>query len=65
MPRAWASSTRPCSEKTTGRAQALKRLYDNPWTNAAITFAQPLPIGLAAAAISAAILRQRRKEQHP
>lgn len=46
-------------ETTARQAQTLKRLYDNPWTNAALTFVQPLPIGIAAAAISAAILRRR------
>lgn len=51
-------------DKTSRQAQTLKRLYDNPWTNAAITFVQPLPIGLVAAGISAAVLRRRRKEQH-
>jgi len=41
------------------QAQSLKQLYDNPATNAALTFAQPFPIGLVAAAVSAAILRKR------
>ena len=41
------------------QAETLKRLYDNPLSNAAITFVQPLPLGLAAAAVSAAILRRR------
>jgi hypothetical protein len=36
-----------------------RRLFDNPWTNAAVTFATSFPVGLAAAAISAAILRKR------
>lgn len=45
--------------KTAEQARTLKRLYDNPLTNAALTFVQPLPIGLVAAAISAAILRKR------
>jgi hypothetical protein len=46
-------------DETARQAQTLKRLYDNPMTNAALTFVQPFPIGLAAAAISAAILRKR------
>ncbi len=45
------------------QARTLKRLYDNPLTNAAITFVQPLPIGLAAAAVSAAILRTKKKKE--
>lgn len=46
-------------EKTTRQAETLKRLYDNPWINAALTFVEPLPIGLVAGAISAAVLRKR------
>jgi hypothetical protein len=48
-------------EIETARSQAtmFKRLYDNPWTNAAVTFATSFPIGLAASVISAAILRKR------
>lgn len=41
------------------RARDLKKHYDQPLSNAAITFVQPLPIGLVAAAISAAMLRKR------
>jgi hypothetical protein len=46
-------------EKARTQAATFKRLYDNPWTNAAVTFATSFPVGLAAAAISAAILRKR------
>jgi hypothetical protein len=46
-------------EETAQLAQRLKQLYDNPLTNAALTFVQPFPIGLAASALSAAILRRR------
>lgn len=38
----------------------FQALYRNPLVNAAITLIEPLPFGLAAAAISAAILRTRR-----
>ena len=34
--------------------------YRNPALNAAMTFAEPLPVGLVAALISAAMLRRRR-----
>ena len=46
-------------EKVARQALTLKQLYDNPWTNAALTFATSFPIGLAGSAISAAILRKR------
>jgi uncharacterized protein DUF4199 len=41
------------------RARTFKGLWDNPLTNAALTFATSVPIGLAVSAISAAILRKR------
>jgi hypothetical protein len=37
----------------------LKALLDNPLTNAAMTFLEPFPVGLAITLISAAILRRR------
>jgi hypothetical protein len=46
-------------EETAKQAATFKRLYDNPATNAALTFATSFPIGLAATAVSAAILRKR------
>lgn len=46
-------------DATATQAATLKRLYDHPATNAALTFATTLPVGLAAAAISAGILRRR------
>ena len=46
-------------EKARSQAAMFRRLFDNPWTNAAVTFASTFPVGLAAAAISAAILRRR------
>ena len=46
-------------DKARAQAAMFRRLFDNPWTNAATTFATTFPVGLAAAAISAAILRRR------
>jgi hypothetical protein len=46
-------------EETAKQAKSFMRLYDNPAINAALTFAEPFPIGLAVTAISAAILRKR------
>jgi hypothetical protein len=39
--------------------QMLKRLMDQPLTNAAMTFVEPFPIGVIVSAISAAVLRRR------
>ena len=41
--------------------QKFKQLYENPLFNAAMTLAEPLPVGLVISLISAAILR--KKEQ--
>ena len=41
-----------------------KELYDNPFFNAAVTFIEPFPIGLAITLISAAILR-KKPQSHP
>lgn len=40
------------------QAESFKKMYDNPLLNAAITFIEPFPIGLAITAISAAVLRR-------
>jgi hypothetical protein len=54
-----AGSTSEEVERVAGRAQVLKQLYDNPATNAALTFATSFPIGLVVALISAAILKRK------
>jgi len=41
----------------------MKRLYQNPFFNAALTFVEPLPIGLAITLLSAAVLRRRTPSQ--
>jgi hypothetical protein len=40
-------------------AEAIKRLLDNPLTNAAVTFTEPFPVGLLVTVISAAVLRKQ------
>ena len=39
-----------------------KELWDNPLTNAAMTFIEPFPIGLIVTLVSAGILRRRRAD---
>jgi hypothetical protein len=46
-------------EETTRQAAMFRRLFDNPATNAALTFAETFPVGLLATVVSAAILRKR------
>lgn len=45
--------------KTAEQAATIRGLYDRPLTNAALTFGMTLPVGLAASAIAALILRRR------
>ena len=47
---------------TEQQARTLKRLYDHPAGNAALTFATTFPVGLLAAAVSAAILRRKQPD---
>lgn len=41
----------------------FKELYENPFFNAAMTFIEPFPIGLAITLISAAVLRRKPQSQ--
>lgn len=38
----------------------FKKMYDNPFLNIAMTFIEPLPVGLGMTLISAGLLRRRR-----
>ena len=40
--------------------QTFKQMYDNPLTNAAMTFLEPLPVGILVSVISAIVLRKKR-----
>jgi hypothetical protein len=46
---------------TRNEIQHYKELYANPLTNAAITFIEPFPVGLAITLLSALILRKQTK----
>lgn len=48
-------------DKKTAEMQKFAELYKNPVVNSAMTFLEPLPVGLVMALISAAILRRRRE----
>ena len=45
------------------RMEQFKELYRNPFFNIAITFLEPLPIGVLASLITAGILTRRRRPQ--
>jgi hypothetical protein len=40
-----------------------KAMYDNPLTNAAVTFLEPFPVGLVITLISAAVLRKKPQSE--
>jgi len=43
----------------------MKAMYDNPLTNAAVTFLEPFPMGLVVTLVSAGILRRRERGAPP
>jgi hypothetical protein len=45
------------------QAKRYKEIYDNPLTNAAMTFIEPFPVGLVITLISAAVLRKKPRVQ--
>lgn len=49
-------------EQKRGEMQEFAELYRKPWFNIAITFLEPLPVGLAIALVSAGVLSRRRRE---
>ncbi|HEU4454744.1 MAG TPA: DUF4199 domain-containing protein, partial [Longimicrobium sp.] len=44
--------------------EKFAEMYENPAINAAITFIEPLPVGLIFALVSAGILSRRRRSAH-
>jgi hypothetical protein len=50
-------------EKRVADMQRMAELYRNPLINAAITFVEPLPVGLVFALVSAGILGRRRRRR--
>ena len=47
-------------DETARQMAEFKKMYDNPLVNAAFTFVEPFPIGLAVTLISAAVLKKKR-----
>ena len=45
------------------QAKKYKEMYDNPLLNAAMTFIEPFPVGLAITLLSAAVLRKKARSQ--
>ena len=47
-------------DKEVAEMQKFEEMYQNPLYNAAVTFVEPLPVGLVIALVSAGILRRKR-----
>jgi hypothetical protein len=56
-----AGATAEAIQAKMDEVKNLKRILDNPFTNAAATFIEPFPVGLIVTVISALILRKRKK----
>ena len=54
-----SGGTQQAIDMTVKQMQAFKEMYANPWMNAAMTFVEPFPVGLAVTAISAVALRKK------
>lgn len=46
-------------DEATREIESFKKLYSNPFVNAAFTFLEPFPVGLLMALISAVVLRRK------
>ena len=58
-----SGATQQQLEEMTKQFQEFKIMYDKPIMNAAITFLEPLPVGVPITLLSAALLRKKRKEE--
>jgi len=52
-------------DKQLADMQHFAKLYQNPFINAAVTFVEPLPVGLIIALVSAGVLSRRRRVPEP
>jgi hypothetical protein len=55
-----SGATQEAIDKKVAEMQKFTEMYRNPLMNAAITFLEPLPVGLVIALVSAGILRRKR-----
>ena len=56
-----AGATSEAIETQLREIERFKKLYENPLSNAALTFMEPFPVGLVITLLSSAILRKRRR----
>jgi hypothetical protein len=60
-----AGATQTAIDAKLQEMKQLKQMLDNPFLNAAMSFIEPLPVGLVITLISARILRKRGKGPSP
>src|SRR2546427_156516 len=60
-----AGATEPAIDATLQEMKQLKQMLDNPFLNAAMSFAEPLPVGLVITLISSLILRKKGNGPSP
>jgi len=60
-----AGATQPAIDAKLQEMKQLKQMLDNPFLNAAMSFIEPLPVGLIITLISSLILRKRGKGPSP
>lgn len=48
-------------DKKVAEMQQFKKMYDNPLYNSALTFLEPLPVGVLIALVSAGVLSRKRR----
>ena len=62
----WLARANGESEAAIGRKQAemekFEVMYQNPAINAAMTFVEPMPVGLIVALVSAGVLSRRKRD---
>jgi hypothetical protein len=51
-------------ERKRAELQRYARLYDNPAINVAVSFLEPLPVGLLMALLSAGVLSRKKRDDH-
>ena len=56
-----SGATQQTIDETARQMAEFKKMYDRPLINAALTFVEPFPIGLAVALISAAVLKKKKQ----
>ena len=57
--------TQAAIDKKMAEMEKFAEMYKNPAINAAITFLEPLPVGLFIALVSAGVLSRRRRDGTP